>query len=410
MSVPAVHAWNRSQRGWTLGFWLLMTLIALGLLTSPEVSGGRRLSGLACLAVIVVAFRVLRPDAWRPSSGPAEVTYLLIAIVTTGVAAAVESSLTVLLSVIYAQVWLFSPTLRVGLWFSALTGLSVAVGLMTAEGWTYEAARVTLPVMLVSTAFSSALGLWISRIIDQSAERAGLIQELEKARAELGAAYHTQGVQAERERLAREIHDTLAQGYTSIIMLSQVAQAALDSGRPADPGKLRERLNLIEDVARENLGEARALVAAFAPVGLDGATLADAVRRLVSRFGAETQIASEVTVDGELTGLTRDLEVVLLRSAQEALANVRRHSGAASVTVRLVGDENHVRIEICDDGKGFDVWGKNRPLGFGLTGMRDRAQACGGELLLISSPGKGTRVTVRVPHAPAADEGEKVSS
>ncbi len=82
---------------------------------------------------------------------------------------------------------------------------------MTAEGWTYEAARVTLPVMLVSTAFSSALGLWISRIIDQSAERAGLIQELEKARAELGAAYHTQGVQAERERLAREIHDTLAQ-------------------------------------------------------------------------------------------------------------------------------------------------------------------------------------------------------
>ncbi len=161
---------------------------------------------------------------------------------------------------------------------------------------------------------------------------------------------------------------------------------------------------MIEEVARENLGEARALVAAFAPVGLDGATLADAVRRLAGRFGAETQIAVQVMVQGDLTGLTRDREVVLLRSAQEALANVRRHSGAGSATVLLAGSDDRAMIEICDDGKGFDVWAKDQPLGFGLRGMRDRAQACGGELVLISAPGQGSRVSVRVPRIRVEDE------
>jgi signal transduction histidine kinase len=132
-------------------------------------------------------------------------------------------------------------------------------------------------------------------------------------------------------------------------------------------------------------------------VGLDGATLTEAVRRLVRRFGAETGILAQVRVTGEPAGLSRDGEVVLLRSAQEALANVRRHSGARSVTVGLTGTEADARLEVTDDGIGFDVRDTAGPRGFGLTGMRDRAEACGGELSLTSAPGKGTQVAVRVP-------------
>ena len=194
--------------------------------------------------------------------------------------------------------------------------------------------------------------------------------------------------------MAREIHDTLAQGYTSIIMLAQVARTALEKDRT---GELAQRLELIEEVACENLGEARSLVAASAPVGLDGATLTDAVRRLVRRFGAETRIVTQVSVTGEPAGLSRDGEVLLLRSAQEALANVRRHSGARSVTVGLTGTEADARLQVTDDGTGFDLRDTAGPRGFGLAGMRDRAEACGGELSLTSAPGQGTQVAVRVP-------------
>jgi len=175
---------------------------------------------------------------------------------------------------------------------------------------------------------------------------------------------------------------------------------ALETGPGVDAARLAERLAMIEEVARENLGEARSLVAASAPVGLDGATLTDAVRRLVSRFGAETGIAAGVSVTGEPAGLSRDREVVVLRSAQEALANVRRHSGARSVTVNLTGTKDAASLEVTDDGKGFDILDTNRPSGFGLTGMRDRVEACGGELSLVSAPGRGTRVVVRLPRTP----------
>ena len=124
-------------------------------------------------------------------------------------------------------------------------------------------------------------------------QRAALIRELESTRAELAELHHAAGqVRAERERLAREVHDTLAQGYTSIVVLAQTA-AAPAARRPVAAA---ERVAVIEEVARENLAEARAMVAAFAPVALDSATLVEALRRLSERFGRETGLATRVDV------------------------------------------------------------------------------------------------------------------
>ncbi|GLY27670.1 two-component sensor histidine kinase [Kineosporia sp. NBRC 101731] len=389
----APHVWNRFARGWGLGFAAFMVVAVIRLVTATDLSAAQRNLALVCIAAIVLAFLTFRPDMHVPGRGRPEIAYLLTVILATGVACGTDSSLALLLCIVFPQVWLFSPDHRTGVVLTGLLGLAATLGFMTGGGWTAENAGHTLPIMVLSTVFSGAFGLWIQGVIDQSAERSQLIEQLEQTRAELGRAHHTQGVQAERERLAREIHDTLAQGFTSIVMLAQVARAAL----PGEGSALDGKLALIESVARENLGEARSLVAAFSPVGLDGSTLADAVRRLAGRFGPETGIATDVSVTGDLTGLTRDREVVLLRATQEGLANVRRHAGARSVSVRLIGTAQHAMIEISDDGKGFTMEDEVAPRGFGLTGMRDRARAGGGGLEVASTPGRGTTITVRVP-------------
>ncbi|GAB6901225.1 sensor histidine kinase [Kineosporia succinea] len=391
------HVWDRFARAWGAAFWIFMAVAAIRLATASDMTGPARTLALACIGVIALALLALRPDSHVPGSGRAETAYLVIAVAATGVACAADPSLALLFCIVFPQIWLFAPRNQSALVLTVSLGVAGTLGLMTGGGWDAENAGHTLPIMVLSTGFSALMGLWTQGIIDQSAERSQLIAQLEQTRAELGRAHHAQGVQAERERLAREVHDTLAQGWTSIVMLAQVARASLESPGGTDVSRLDERLTTIEDVARDNLGEARALVAAFAPVALDGTTLADAVRRLVGRFGAETGIAAEAEVSGDLSGLTRDLEVVLLRAVQEGLANVRRHSGAGSVTVRLGSTPQDAWVEVRDDGQGFEMEDASAPAGYGLTGMRDRARAGGGRLDVVTAPGQGTSIRVRVP-------------
>lgn len=196
--------------------------------------------------------------------------------------------------------------------------------------------------------------------------------------------------------MAAEIHDTLAQGFTSIVALAQAAQAG---GTRAAADVVQERLAHIEATARENLAEARGLVAAFAPVPLADSTLAEALHRLAERFTAETGVDVRVETDDDHArgALGRDGEVVLLRAAQEALANVRRHADARHVVLSLGGRDGTGALEVRDDGSGFDP---ARVPGFGLSGMRHRVEEVGGELDVDTAPGVGTRVLVRVPLTP----------
>jgi signal transduction histidine kinase len=200
---------------------------------------------------------------------------------------------------------------------------------------------------------------------------------------------------AERERMAREIHDTLAQGMTSIVMLAQAASVEL--GRGGVEGATA-RLAAIEDTARENLAEARALVAAFTPVALSEATLTEVLRRQAERFAAETGVDVQVSLDlpdSDVAALPQAQQVVLLRSAQEALANIRKHAGATQVRITLGLSDGRVWIEIRDDGSGFAPTTVSN--GFGLAAMRGRVEESGGSVEVESEPGRGTRVQVLMP-------------
>jgi signal transduction histidine kinase len=244
--------------------------------------------------------------------------------------------------------------------------------------------------MLVTLVFAVGLGLWFHVAMQRAEEHARLLGELQAAQAELARTNHEAGVTAERERLAREIHDTLAQGFTSVIMQAQAATAALDV---KDDDAVRERLHVVEETARDNLAEARALVAAFAPVALQDASLPQALGRLGTRFAEETGLIVRVQAEG-VGALPPAVEVVLLRAAQEALANVRRHAQARSVVVRLGQADGEVTLTVSDDGRGL---GPDAAEGFGLAGMRDRVRSAGGTLAVGPGDDGGTTLCARVP-------------
>ncbi|MBR7744648.1 sensor histidine kinase [Phycicoccus sp. BSK3Z-2] len=245
---------------------------------------------------------------------------------------------------------------------------------------------------VISLGVSLALGLFIHRIVGEADARATTIDELRATQARLAAVERDRGVQDERERISREIHDTLAQGFTSVVTLSRAADAALARG---DVDTARERLALVERTATDNLAEARLIVAELTPGHLQSRSLAEALVRLGDAVGRETGLRTEVRVDGEPAPLGGAAEVVVLRTAQEALANVRRHAGAGHVAVALSYRPERVVLSVADDGCGFDADTDHR--GFGLDGVRARAAQVGGRVDLLSGPGAGTTLTLEVP-------------
>jgi len=250
--------------------------------------------------------------------------------------------------------------------------------------------RQAFPGSLFTITFAVLLGTWIHRIVSQSEERWELISELERSREEIGRLSREAGVAAERARLAAEIHDTLAQGFTSLVTLVQAAESELDR----DTAKARRNLVLAARTARENLTEARALVAGLTPTALGTGSLDDAVRRQADRFAEDGGIDVAYTTEGDSTGLPTVLEVVMLRMVQESLTNVRKHAGATEVSITLRVDENGAAMAVRDNGVGFDPAEPGD--GFGLRGMRNRVAEVGGRLL-VHSGANGTTVELEVP-------------
>lgn len=201
----------------------------------------------------------------------------------------------------------------------------------------------------------------------------------------------------ERNRLAREIHDTLAQGLTGIVVHLETTEEYL--GETAKPEALRH-VNRARELARDSLKEARRSVWNLRPSAVADAGLPQALRALGTSL-QEDGIACTVELDGNL-GLLEAAEDALFRVCQEALANVRQHSGARRVLVTLTVGSSQAVLRIVDDGTGFDPAQVANPRpgrGFGLWVMRGRLESVGGTLTVESKPGAGTTVTARVPLA-----------
>ncbi|MER7835030.1 sensor histidine kinase [Streptomyces sp. NPDC096040] len=259
---------------------------------------------------------------------------------------------------------------------------------------------------------NSGLQMVVAHLTQQEAQRARerteTITELERTNAALqqaldeNAALHAQlvvqareaGIADERRRLAAEIHDTIAQGLAGIIAQLQVAI------NTPDPDQAEDHLDRALALARHSLGEARRSVHNLAPVALENDGLPEALQKTVAEWGERTGTRAEFTVTGTAEQPHGEVAATLLRIVQEALSNAARHARASRVGVTLsyLGDE--VILDIRDDGTGFDplaLPARTRAAGFGLDGMRARAERIAGSLTVESEPGLGTALSARVP-------------
>lgn len=202
------------------------------------------------------------------------------------------------------------------------------------------------------------------------------------------------GASEERNRLAREIHDTLAQGLTAIALQIEIADALLESGSSTE--RIRQALTQALHLTRANLEEARRSVMDLRAAPLQGKPLDQALCSLLDDWKSRRKVSAVLEVIGTVPPLPVRIEVGLYRILQESLTNIGRHASAQHVTVQLVMMPDSLRLVIEDDGRGFDP--ERVPEGhYGLVGMNERARLLGGCLELCSCPGDGTRVEVSVP-------------
>jgi signal transduction histidine kinase len=392
----AHHAWERGLPLWHALFAGVLALgTGLGFLDA-------QLSP-ADVAVASVLGTAMSTAYWwmfvrsRPWSHPTRRALVYLGLITVGWAVLLRLSPTYLwfqLSLVSQAFFILSTrTAVLGVIAIAAVGLQFDLSQRTGPlGDHLPAVAASLAV----TGFLAVFGVWIGTIIDQSEERHALIEALETTRHELAEQERMAGVQAERQRMAREVHDTVAQDLTAIIMHLRSASAA-----GAGEGR-REHLAEAERIAQASLAEARRLVWALRPTPLEGSGLVEAVGRIVSEWRPSPELRARLVVSGHPRPLSGDLEVTLVRAVQEGLANVARHARALQATVSLSFLDDTVTLDIHDDGIGFDA--RRPPVpndagGFGLTAMRERVERLGGSLAVESEPGGGTTVGLRLPAA-----------
>ena len=257
---------------------------------------------------------------------------------------------------------------------------------------------------LLSGFFAVLLGLFIESIIRQTSDKQQMIEELEATRDELAQAERQAGILDERQRLAGEIHDTLAQGFTSVVLHLEAAEQALER----DPTSARKHIDQARSTARDSLSEARRFVWALRPDIVQHETLDVAMQRVAQRWSKESGLPARVEISGISRSLLPPIEATLLRAAQEGLANVYKHAQAAQVTLTLTYMDDEIILDVQDDGAGFDPQlapqqARLEHSGYGLFSLQERAAQLGGRLTVESVPGEGTTLALALPTASTPD-------
>jgi signal transduction histidine kinase len=266
-----------------------------------------------------------------------------------------------------------------------------------------QAVIVFTVIVLVQTSAISSGFLLNERLVQLRQQREEALLSREAALQE-NAGLHMQlltqareaGILDERQRMARDIHDTVAQGLAGIIAQLHAADGT------DDEAQRRRHLDSAADLARESLAEARRTVQAIGPPTLDSAQLPEALAEVSAKWSREHEVPVELVTTGDVKPMHPEIEVTLLRVTQEALTNAAKHSGAARVGITLSYMEDQLALDVRDDGVGFEPVKTKaaKGNGYGIAAMRQRVGRLAGSLSVESEPGAGTVVSAIVPAVP----------
>ena len=378
-------AWGRWRLAWHGFFYLLVAYATATAIAdaSPSAAGvAARLALVGALGGWYAWWMIARPAA------RAEVIYLVGAVALWAPLIALHP----------AFLWLgfgvLAPLCLHDLRHGAAVVLVVAAGLL----WqlAHQQGGVPWPAVVAVSVFAAGTVLsvgYVGAIVRQSRERQRLLEQLQATRAELAAAERHSGMLEERQRLARDIHDTLSQGFASVVLLLEAAEESLATGQPVD-----RHITQALRSARDNLAESRRVVWALRPRSIQEQPLQRALEELTGRLAEETGLHAHATITGAERPLGAPAETALLRIAQEGLANVRKHASATKVTLTLSYLDDVVVLDLADDGVGFDPAATTAAGGgLGLRAMRERVAELGGHLTVESAQGEGTTIAAELP-------------
>jgi signal transduction histidine kinase len=374
-----------------------LCMVSAATLFLPDIRGGSvpvAAASLAAIAVCILAGGgVLRSAElnWRAwvlvgVAAAVALTGLTFSPVTTAPLPVAIAAVPAIYPIIFGSLPLGSALVVMAAVSAAPTMIVLATGQPVSSEYLPLAVFVTALGMIAAT----GLGIVSLTVMRQRETLLAALSDLAESRAESTRLSNEAAAAAERDRMAREIHDTLAQGFTSIVALSQAVRAELAS----NPGAAERHVELIQTTARDNLAEARTIVAGLTPAALAKASLAKALRRQCDKLTAQAGIPVTVAAEPDLPTLEMAADVVLLRSAQEALANVAKHAQATAVSVTLAATDGIVRLVVADNGVGL---GDDHCEGFGLRGMRARLAQMGGTMVVSDTPGGGVTLEIEVP-------------
>jgi signal transduction histidine kinase len=400
-SAPVIERVVRRILEHPYAFPLAVLLVGLGMALLRHLDAPRTmLPRLAAAAVFVLWLPLWVRQRERDPSGrrPLTITIALLGALIMGYLVALELGFAIVALAMMPQYFITLP-----FFVAVLAGIAPAVGSEYSHRIAVMADPTAFPWTLAAVRGIAILAIGVSFKL-----MAIQIEERARLQANLASAERKAGVLEERQRLAREIHDTLAQGFASIIV--HLERAEQINGLAGSPAK--GHLDLARSVAREGLEEARRMMAALRPEILEERALPEALGRVCQEWSRRTGIESRLSVTGTPEPLHPDIELTILRGVQEGLTNVARHSGAHTTAVTLSYMEDLIVLDVQDDGKGFvpaagPVAGSARGRsGYGLTGMRERAEGLQGSLAVESVPGEGTTISLTLPMLhPAGGDG-----
>jgi signal transduction histidine kinase len=403
----SVHAWERWVPAWHGVFYGVLGLATVLALADPATSRSAR-TAISALGLLLAGWYwlwVVERRIWTLPIRQVLAYFAGAAALWLALVSLNEAFFLIAFSA-YQQVLSYLPSPR-----SAIPGVVVLSGLLLAME-IFDAGQqpsaLSLLIALLSAGLVILCSLWVDAIMRQSQDRHRLIEELEETRAELAAAERQAGILGERQRLAHEIHDTLAQGVISIVTLLEATEAELGPG----PGAARRHLDHALRTARDTVAEARRFVWALQPQALDRGSLAEALGRLAETLADETGMTARFLVTGAPHPLAAQAEIALLRAAQEGTANIRNHAEASEAVLTLSYLDDRVMLDVRDDGRGFDADATRGHRGdvsggLGLRGLTARLEMLGGGLEVESAPGEGTVLVAQVPIGAAGPETER---